>query len=221
MPGLVQETLATLKEASARSDAVLVSYSDGKDSRVVMDLCVRSFSRVEAFFMYLVPGLECQALGLQEAERRWGVTIRHYPHPLAGKLLRAGVYCDPAHDDLPEMKLHDVYGLAMADTGIEVIATGAKRSDNRWRRAFMKWTESAQVLQPIAGWSKPDVVGYLHVRGIPVPPSSEKSATGVDLSTVSLLWLHDTFPADFRKLCEVFPYAEAVVWRRRFYHAAA
>jgi hypothetical protein len=73
------------------------------------------------------------------------------------------------------------------------------------------------VVTPIAGFQKVDVLQYLASRRIPVPDSEGSNANGVDLSTPSLLWLHDRHPRDFRRLCEVFPYAEAVVWRRRFY----
>lgn len=184
-----------------------------------MDLAVRSFDHVEGFFMYLVPGLECVEIALDDARKRWGVEIRQYPHWIAAKLIRSALYCDFGleRDPVPEWKLNDIYALAIQESGIPFILTGAKRADSGWRRRFMATNYKESIRNPIASWHKYDVLGYLKARNIPEPPSSGKSATGIDLSVPAVLWLHDTFPDDFKRLCSVFPYAEAIIWRRKFY----
>jgi 3'-phosphoadenosine 5'-phosphosulfate sulfotransferase (PAPS reductase)/FAD synthetase len=216
---ILAETQRVLDTARARADSILVAYSGGKDSKVVLDLCLRTFKRVECFHMALVPGLDCIEQELDETRRRHKVTIRVYPHWLARKLIFGGAFSPTwfEHDDLPEWKLADVYALAITDSGIDTIATGAKKADSSWRRRFMSTFRPDAVLNPIAGWHKYDVLSYLRSHAIPEPPSSGHSATGIDLSVGSLCWLHDTFPADFEKLCRVFPFAPAVIWRRKFY----
>lgn len=215
---MLAETLQILKDYSATHEAVAVAYSDGKDSRVVMDLCMRSFKRVEAFYMFLVPGLECIEIPLAAAEKRWGIKIRRYPHWVTARLIRDGTYCNPkwTRDDMPDFKLHDVYALAMHDCRAGIIATGAKKADSAWRRRFMsvKW---AELVQPIAEWNKFDVLSYLKMRNIPVPLTHEGNATGIDLSSQAILWLYDTYLGDYQKIREFFPFVEAVVWRRKFY----
>jgi PP-loop superfamily ATP-utilizing enzyme len=42
---MLPETIDDLKKLAERHEAVAVAYSDGKDSRVVMDLAVRLFRR--------------------------------------------------------------------------------------------------------------------------------------------------------------------------------
>jgi 3'-phosphoadenosine 5'-phosphosulfate sulfotransferase (PAPS reductase)/FAD synthetase len=216
----VDETLNILKKASETHDAVLVAYSGGKDSRAVLDLCLRSFKRVECFYMYILPHLRCIEEQLEWATRRFGVTIHQYPNWLTRKFIVQGNFCNShiRNEELPEWKLHDVYGLAMAETGIPLIATGAKRADSLWRRRMLKgWGDRADVIYPIVGWSLFDVQAYLRARDIPLPDSDGRQASGVDLSTAALLWLHDKYPDDFQRVLEVFPYAEAVVWRRKWY----
>jgi phosphoadenosine phosphosulfate reductase len=220
MASIIQDTLSKLSEASSRSDAILVAYSGGKDSLVVLDLCMRSFKHVECFFMYFVPGLRCVEEMLDYGRKRWGVKINQYPHWMTTKSIRDGIFCPNyfTRDDLPEWKLRDIYNLAMAEAGIPIMATGAKKADSLWRkRQLATWGNKSDTLYPIVEWNKLDVISYLRARNIPVPASSGKSATGIDLSTPSLLWLHDSYPDDFRRVCEVFPYAEAVVYRRRWY----
>lgn len=214
--------LDSLAGAAKKSNAVLVSFSAGKDSIAVLDLCARTFQHVEAFFLYIVPGLQCVEEFLDAARRAYGVTIRQYPHWLLREYLLGGTYC-PNHysiDDLPKWKLKDIYGLARADSGIDLIATGAKKADSLWRRRSMSRGRGFDdILTPLAQWTKLDVLAYLRVRGLPYPEDQELGATanGVSLSRAALLHLATKWPTDFQKICEVFPYAEAIVWQQRWY----
>jgi len=212
-------TLAVLQDAALRSDAVLVAYSGGKDSLVVLDLCKRTFQRVEAFFMYLLPGLASVEAALGWASDTYGVRIHQYPHWLLSRVLKHGVYCNPwhGHDDVPSFTVNDVYQIAMLDTGIPLVATGAKAADSGWRRRHLTTAARADVITPIKTWNKLEVLAYLRARGLPIPPSSGRPATGIDFSTPSLCWLYDTYPQDFARLAEVFPYVEAAIWRREWY----
>ena len=216
----IDDSLAVLEKARLHTDKVAVGFSGGKDSLIVLDLCMRVFPTVVPFFMYLVPGLEVTDGELAKAEDRFGLKIQQYPHFLLTDFLKSGMFCDPSYkyDDLPDIKLRDIYDIIKIGTGCPAIITGAKSSDSAWRRRYFHITRTwTDVIYPIQTWNKLDVLGYLRTRGIPVPPSSGKNATGVDLSEDSVFWLHDNYPEDFKKLCEVFPYAEARIHRRTFY----
>ena len=194
-------------------DAVSVSYSAGKDSMAVLDLCVRAFKRVEAFYLYLVPGLECIDRDLAQAEARYGITVQQYPNPIMRDALHTGLYC-PNHwtlDDLPAYKLRDVYNLVSIDMGTPLIANGAKRADSLQRRCYVGTLKD--VVHPIAGWTQLDVLAYLRMRGLPVPLTQ----SGIDLGVPSLLWLYDNYPGDFERVEAVFPYVGAVVKRREWF----
>jgi hypothetical protein len=129
-----------------------------------------------------------------------------------------GVYCDGWKKQIRKMTLTDVYRQVRGDIGLDLIATGAKRADSMWRRRVMASSKSTgDVLTPLAGWQKAHILAYLATRKIPAPDSEGSTANGVDLSVPSLLWLHDKYPDDFRRLLHVFPYAQSVVERRRFY----
>ena len=209
-----------LEEASAKHNgAVLVSFSGGKDSLCVLDLCMRSFQRVEAFYMAFIPGLEVVERELDKARERYGIKIHTYLHWDAGEALKAGVFCNSHNSllDLPPWKLRDVYNSAMAETGITCVATGMKASDGRARRQYFANTQYQDTVYPLKGWSKFDVLAFMQARKIELPPSSGANYPSVGRDVRSLLWLHDNYPRDFKRLCAVFPYAEAVVWRRTFY----
>lgn len=80
MPSAIDTAKSALEKACSLSDSVLVAYSDGKDSRVVMDLATRYFKRVEGFYMSFVPYLEYINAGLAQAAKQWGVKIHQFPH---------------------------------------------------------------------------------------------------------------------------------------------
>jgi 3'-phosphoadenosine 5'-phosphosulfate sulfotransferase (PAPS reductase)/FAD synthetase len=220
--GIMEDTLLVMQGLARESDIGLVGFSGGKDSLVVLDLACRVFKRVKAYHMYMIPGLDHIERQLDYARERFGVEIALYPHFALIDALRYGVYCD-AEDDLSRFTIEDVYRLAMADAGGDFVMTGARRADSSWRRRSMGSYRGKRdhVVYPIQDWHKYDVLGYLKARNIPLPVNSGASATGVDLSTRSLIWLHDVYPDDFKKLLEFFPYAEASIWRDRFYGAAA
>jgi len=216
----LKSTINEILKAKEQTDSILCSYSGGKDSLITLDLCMKNFKTVKCFFMYLVQGLECTENALDYARRRWGVEILQYPHWGLWRSMKDEVFCQrPASmDTIEELTLKDIYSFVRHDTGIEWIATGAKKSDSMWRRRNFYLTRNwANILHPVKEWNKFDVMGYLKLNNIPVPDSSNRNATGVDLSTPSLLWLYDTYPDDFKKLLKIFPFAETVVKRREYY----
>lgn len=219
MNRIYQDTINKLQDISTLDNSVLVSYSGGKDSLVVMDLCCRYFKTVKAFFMYFVEGLECCERQLDFARKKWGVDIIQYPHWNYIRCLRDGIYCfnSTAHDKLPDWKLKNVYEAARFDSGINLIATGAKASDSQWRRRNLVHGVNEGVFCPLKEWNKFDVLAYLKINNIPEPNSSNRQATGVDLSTPSILWLYDNYPDDFKTLLKEFPLARAAVTRRDKY----
>lgn len=219
---IIEDSLKILQELAEKSEVGLVGYSGGKDSLVLLDLACRVFKKVKCYHLYFVPGLHHIERQLDFACDRFGVEIEQYPHFTMVDALRRGIYCDKAHDELPKYGLDDIYQKAMHDAGTSFVMTGARAADSPTRRRFMGAHRGmrSHIVYPIAGWHKYDVLGYLKLRNIPIPNTSKSASTGVDLSAKSLDWLHKTYPEDFEKLLEYFPYAEAAIWRERFYGAA-
>lgn len=220
MADVINDTMKELEVMGTLYDGVLVSFSGGKESLVTLDLCSRTFKRVVCFFMYLVPNLRVCEEQLDYGRKRYGVEILQYPHWSTVAALRNGVY-SPNHiskDWLPkDYCLSDVYALARQDSGLKLVANGIKKADSEFRRKNVAAFQRKDVFCPLKDFNKLHVTAYLGLHKIPLPKSSGKSATGVDLSVPSLCWLHDSYPDDFEKLLQWYPYADAAISRRAFF----
>lgn len=199
----------------------MVSYSGGKDSLVVMDMCVRTFPKVEAFMMEFVPGLPMNQERIDYAKSKWGVSVKRYPDPGAIEAIKWGIYCD-SHWKRGEGKgitLPAIQRLVCKDFGIPLIATGHKRSDSIGRRSQLEHAWSENIITPLIGFRKADVISYLRAKGIPLPVDEGRNSNAIGLNVQFLLWCHDNHPEDWKRLCAVFPYVACVPWRRTFYES--
>jgi len=223
-PGL-SESIRVLEEARAQHDAVLVSYSGGKDSLAVLDLCSRYFERVEAFFMYIVPGLRSIEEKLEYARQRYGVTIHQVPHWITIQMLKNGAFCwgdsRSSASKVGDWRLADVYRLVRKESGIELIAHGGRKADSLWRRRHMAESDYSNVIFPLKGWNKFDSASYLKARGLPNMSGTNKNANGIGLETTNMVWLRENYPDDLDRIDKVFPFARARLLRHDLYFKEA
>jgi 3'-phosphoadenosine 5'-phosphosulfate sulfotransferase (PAPS reductase)/FAD synthetase len=218
---IIKEAHEQMAQLAKRHNGAVVAFSGGKDSLVCLDLAVKHFRRVVPVFMFLVPGLRCIDEKLQVVRDRWHLEVLHYPHLLFFRAYENSLYCKKSirmAKFLKEFGLNEIYKAIMHDTGINLIVNGSKEADSLWRKTkFFKFYTMENVVYPLKKWRKNDVLAYLQMEKIPIPASSGAASTGVDLSTPSLLWLHDAYPDDFGRMEWYFPFIGAVVKRRELH----
>ncbi|MGN6643836.1 MAG: phosphoadenosine phosphosulfate reductase domain-containing protein [Verrucomicrobiota bacterium] len=222
----LQKTIQALEARARINPVIAVSYSGGKDSLAVMDLCCKIFPTVRAFFWYCVPDLEVCNEWMRFAKERWNVEVVQLPHWDMMTAMKNGVWCDATKgiDKLPEMKLKDAYAYSLDLVETDFCATGMKDADGLPRRQFFANLRDSKdpiwrrLIFPIRDWNKKDVLDYLKTNGIPIPEAEPGAVTtGVGLNHDSLCWLHDKHPEDFKRLLKWYPYAEAAIKRRDWY----
>lgn len=209
-----------LEDIKKQSKEIIVFYSGGKDSLVVLDMCTKVFSKVICFYMYFVPGLALIDEQLDFARQKYGVEIKQIPHWSVIGALKCGVYGNsrPEYDNFPDLKLRDCYMSAMNTTGINFVATGEKFSDSRHRSQYMRFaTNREYIVNPLKNWNKYDVLYYLKKEKIPLPDASSSIMSGISLAVRDILWLHDKHYNDFLKVEVFFPFVRAIVKRRDYY----
>lgn len=207
----------SIETAAAMSRRVLVGFSGGKDSVALLDLCTRHFEHVEAFFMYLVPGLAFQEAALRHYEARYGIKIHRVPHFMLSEFMRYGTF--RVEDfDVPIVATREVYDYTREASGCHWIACGERIADSTIRRAMMKRSGSIDTKRgrfyPLADWSKADVLAYIKQRRLFLGPESSKlgfSFRGLDGKQMATI--KAAFPDDYERIRRWFPLVEGAVRR--------
>lgn len=207
--------LRSIETAAAITDSVLVAFSGGKDSVVTLDLCMNHFAHVEGFFMYQVKGLSFQESIIRYYEDKYGIPIYRVPHFELSTWLRYGLFRAPDFDS-PIVSVKGIYDYMRDGTGIYWIAAGERIADSVWRRAMIKHSGTIDTVRgrffPIAEWRKQDILSYIRQKRLRVGIESAKlgfsfrSLMGRDLSIIK-----ETFPDDYKRICQWFPFVEASI----------
>ena len=211
------DVLRRLREVTPE---VIVGLSRGKDSLVLLDLCREHFERVECYCMTLVPGISFVEDYLGYLERRYSITVHRTPHWWLSRAYREAAY-RPLRVDVPLVTIRDVEESQRERTGIDWHATGQKACDSLQRRGMLSACggidPKARVGYPLAWWTDRQVYSHLRRRNVPLPPDYRlfggSFSCQLDGRTLSLLQEH--YPEDYARVLEVFPFAEAAVWRYR------
>ena len=216
---IVTNTLDQLELIRRSSESVLVSFSGGKDSLVLLNLSLQVFDKVECFFMYYVPGIEFVEKQIEFAEKKYQVKIHRIQHWAYSVAKKHGVYCSPL-PDVEIWKLADIYEKAREMSGIKPIVIGAKRDDGQWRRTNSAMLGYDDIYRPIYEWTTYDVIGFCKLRKIQIPKSENMKNTVVDLSTKFVLWAYENEPQAYEKLKEYFPFLDAMILREQWFNVS-
>lgn len=218
----IVSSLNLLSMVRARTNAIGVGVSFGKDSLATLDLCCRMFDRVEGYYLYRVRGLEIVKRWAEDVTRRHGVRVRMYPHFDLSRCYRNAVL-QPHWDGLdktPRISMADIETTFRTEANVEWLAYGWRRNDSFSRALIMKKTGgidySALRVFPLRSWKRGDVYAYLDERGIARPPTlGRKEQGGLDFHPEALEALKREHPDDYARWRRDFPFADAMDVSRR------
>lgn len=178
----------------------------------------KKYKRVEAFYMYFLPNLDYNDWITSYIKKQFGITPYMYPHWSITRVLAANAF-RATSIEAPKLKLTDIECKVRKDTGLEWICYGDRISDNRVRRYVLKsfYDEHGVSLRykrvcPIKDWSDSQVLSYCRSHNLRIPDVSGLS-TGVGIGADDMRWIKKYFPADYDRILEAFPYAEAQLLR--------
>lgn len=203
----------SVETASLITEKVLVSFSGGKDSVVTLDLCVKYFKEVQAFFMYQVAGLSFQEAIIKYYEDKYGISIYRIPHFFLSEKLRYGFF--RLYDfSVPVLSIKDIYDYMRDVTGIHWIAAGERIKESIWRRGIIKHSgtidETRGRFYPVAEWSKKEILAYIRQNKLKVGLDSKRLGFSFDsFLPCDLQIIKKHFPCDFDKIKSWFPFIDA------------
>lgn len=230
---IIQNALDLLKRVRYEFEqpSIIVGVSGGKDSLATVDLCHRVFGSdgIRAYFLWVVRGLECEEMYLRAVESRYDISIHRMPSPTIGMYTRNSILSprrvSAESQIVRDLTNADVERVIRSRTGVKWVAGGHRIVDSPQRRGMIKGSKG--ILEkhfrcyPIWDWNTKDVYAYLRARKIESPPIIRNPRTGRQMNTSGitpedtncLLYLREHWPADYRKVCETFPYAELLIAR--------
>lgn len=210
-------TINEIKEKAATRSGVVVAFSGGKDCCVVLDLVAKHFKRIVLLHRVMVSGLSITAAATAWAAERYGATCYEVKDRCWWEARINGLFCVPNKSLRQIPRMADICGVALDDIGIDLMATGCKKSDY-WGRKLMIDNGTQFGWHPLRDWTQYHVLAYMEINKIPrFFNDASIQSTGVDLTTKSVLYLHQHHPDDFQKLCKEFPFAEAIIYRQKWY----
>jgi len=206
-----------IKTQSKITDSVIVAFSGGKESVVVLDMCFRYFKKVQPFFMYICPNLSFQERTIAWYEKKYQTSIIRVPHMDVSEFFHYGSFRPPDYT-FPIVSINDIYHYIRLQSDIWWIAAGERINDSIVRRAMMKKSGSIDTQRgrfyPVAMWNKHEVIDYIKFHHLYLGEDSRKLGFSFkSLWGKELAMLKEYFPDDYQKVIRQYPFAEAGVLR--------
>lgn len=206
-----------VKTQSTITDSVLVGFSGGKESVVVMDLCFRYFKKVQPYFMYICPNLSFQEKTIAWYEKKYQTEIIRIPHMDVSEFFHYGSF-RPGDESFPIVSINDIYHYLRLKSDIWWIAAGERINDSIVCRAMMKKSGTIDTqrgrIYPVALWRKKEILDYIKFHNLYLGADSRKLGFSFkSLWGKELAMLKQHFPDDYEKVIRQYPFAAAGVMR--------
>lgn len=218
----VRKSVDTLK-ARANISRLLIGLSGGKDSLCLCELVkMAEITNVKYFNMEFLPNLRIQRDLLEYACHRFNIPYEQIikmpsEHFMTCMHFSAFTwYSEKSKKDFPNISRTDVFK-TVAKTYKGTVVTGVKKCDSMMMQRMVNQNKGI-CLYPLADWSLKDVLTFMKLRQIDIPPLAKKGCRGISLSDdTSLLFILENYPDDFKRIENIFPFIRAQTLKYRYF----
>jgi len=208
-----------LKHLREQTPEVVLFYSGGKDSLVLLDLLAPHF-KVHCFFMYFVKNLRHLNFFLEWVKRYPNATLHQLPHWMVSYYIKHNYFSIPTPGrSIKALKQADIEGKAREISGCDWIVFGHKKADSMNRRIMLSTykfdciNDKGKKIYPLALWTKRQVKSYIQINNIIKPIEyGAKNSNGLDLNIDVFLYLREFFPDDLEKIFNIFPLSRQILY---------
>ena len=199
--------------ASSISDEVIIFFSTGKDSVVMLDLIQRYFKNPghEYIFLYFHKGLFIRETVLNHYSKKYGITFQQYPQFDVGN--QAGVK--------KKLKQSNIEKFIRAKHNKIWMFYGYRKTESLERRGMMAHIDNGiewkyKKLYPLADWSAKDVLNYIKKNRLVLPPDYRSGFRDINIfKGDALLWLYNNYRSDYEIIKSQYPGIEGELLRAR------
>lgn len=216
-----------IKTLRGQTDNVILFHSGtGKDSICLCDLLSKNFNHVTCVFMYMVKGLEYEARYIAWAEKRYP-NIQFYitPHFSVYSFVQHGHLGIKKDENIERMTIAKIDKLVKVKFNAQWSVYGFKKNDGITRRLMLNGYKDGLCYQtmkayPLMDMKNSDVLRYISDNGLmkPFKYTDTKPSSGCDISDpLFLSYLREKHPGDLKKIFEVFPFCEVILFKHDTY----
>lgn len=218
----VRKSVDILKGRSHIS-RLLIGLSGGKDSLCLCELVkMAEITNVRYFNMEFLPDLRIQRDLLEYACHRFNIPyeqIIKIPSEHFMKCMHFSAYTwysEQARKDFPNVSRTDVFKtIAREHKG--TIVTGVKKADSLMMSRMINQNKGI-CLYPLAEWDLKDVLMFMKLRKIDIPPLTKKGCRGIGISDDNdLFFIAENYPDDFERIEKVFPFVRAATLKYKYF----
>lgn len=197
-------------------EPVLVLFSGGKDSIVVLDLIMKYFPKesIQVLHYYFVPGLSIKERVLIWYELKYKIKIHREPDSKTIAL----------QSGKKSYKQADQEAVIRKKYNIKYLIQGIRKQDSMARRGMLAnlpygIDERNGKIYPIAEWTTRQVLAYIKFNKLmlPVEYSMGVKRDFYIPDAAGMVMLKNNFPDDYKKVISVFPQLESMTKRVEFY----
>ena len=211
-----------IKTMSKITDSVIVGFSGGKESVVLLDLCHKYFKRVYPYFLFIHPDLQFQQRMLSWYERRYGQEILRLPHMDVSEYFHYGSFRD-GYYEYPLIDINDIYSYLRVKYDTYWIAGGERMDDSLWRRGMIHNSSSIDQKRgrfyPLAMWKRKECLDYIKYHKLYYSQDQREKKKGSfgSLHGENLYIIREYYPEDYERILQLYPFAGAGVKRYEEY----
>jgi phosphoadenosine phosphosulfate reductase len=191
---------------------IIVFFSTGKDSVVLLDLCCKYFNRVEAVYLYYVPDLTYKNKILGMYEKRYGIKVHQYPQYDVSDILRK----HSIRTDIKKIRPVDLENFLREKFEIPYVAYGYKMVDSVFRGGILNSPDmdhgmnpKLKRVYPLARWSEKEVFEYIKRNKLPLSFEYDYGFRDINIfQGKALEFIKSKSPDDYKKIIDFYPFLE-------------
>lgn len=205
----------SIKTMSKITDSVIIGFSGGKESVVLMDLCCKYFKKVYPYFLYIHPNLNFQNKIFRWYENKYNVEIIKLPHMDLSNFFHWGSFRD-GYYEYPLIDINDIYNYLRLKYNTWWIARGERMDDSLWRRGMIHNSSSIDQKRgrfyPLAMWKKKECLDYIKFHNLYYSRDQREGLGSFgSLHGQNLYVLRQYYPDDYERILQLYPFAGASV----------
>jgi 3'-phosphoadenosine 5'-phosphosulfate sulfotransferase (PAPS reductase)/FAD synthetase len=202
-----------MSNITALSGQFLFMLSTGRDSVVMLDMVMNCIDkdRVTVVYQWIYPKgvLTYRDNYIKSLEQKYGIEILYEPH--------FEMYL--VNKKAPKMKFADNRDYLMKKHSCDWCFYGWRRGESMQRHIILshtdkgvpishdpkgkKWNDPQKQIYPLWNMGKKEVVQYVVENEIELTPEYDYGFRDINIfNDLSVQWLHDIFPEDFKRLCK-------------------